>query len=439
MGATLVASVFPLMRTKVGIYVRQFGDGGDLKLVWTDGSPASYAIWTTAFAAVFSLYAHTFFGLSSTVVTPVIALIIAVGLSSGTILEISIFKIFDRDLRRTASLTLTVLAVILMTASTVRSASYRNLSLQEWGVFSLQVALPILLMLNSRRAELVGAIAVFCIGFSLLDALANFLAWGHLIELSEYSGRIEDDILRVRYPGISGNTHAAGLVAMVAIFSLTIRLLRASMNLKIPIAALIIIIFASLVLIDARRYTGMSAVGVSILLLPALRHIPAWAYSIALAAWAVYGTMTNVFDPGDDLRARLMISGYHRVLNHQLIGTGPVYVDSSSDQSGYSALEAMGVTESGFLDLAISYGLPAALLLITACLFSLAADRRTVSIFSVLLTVFTAEFAFGNPVSGFLSAILFYSSLIFIQQDESNSNLSAKYGYKSYPTSLSVS
>ena len=402
-----------------------------------DGSPAAYTTWFTAFAAVFSLYAHTVLGLPSSIITPLVALAIAGGLYLGTMLEVDRLHVgAGGGPWRLASIICAGLAIIAMAGSTVIGFFARGMSVQDWGLFAVQVGLPVLLLLNPRRLELIAALGAICAGFAIIDAVFNFLAAGHVIDLAVYSGRLDADGLRVRYPGLTGNTHAAGVIAMVGIFSLAMRLLRATPARKAIYAIAIAVLFGSMILIDARRYTGMAALGLIVILAPPARAFPAFLTATLVGGWAVVATFNNVFDPDDDLRSRLMVSGFHRALGHPTIGGGAAYIDPAAIKPGFEALSAAGITESGALDFAIAYGIPAAVLLIAACLFALAARRRLQSIPVVLLTMFTAELAFGNPLTGFLGAILFYASLLYLQQDESREETRR---LASRPTQMAVS
>ena len=282
-------------------------------------------------------------------------------------------------------------------------------------MFALQVGAPVLLSLNPRRLELIVAIGVICVAFAMIDAAANLLAVGRVVELAVYSGRLGVDGVRLRYPGLSGNTHAAGLVAMVAIVSLGARLRRAAPPRSMLYAVAIAVLFGSMILIDARRYTALAALGLVVILYKPARRVPAALIATLVAGAAVWAIFRTIFDPADDLRARLMLEGLARAAEHPILGRGPAYLDPSAFQPGFQALATEGVTESGVLDLAVAYGIPAVTLLIAACMLALSTRRRAQSTPLVILTLLTAELAFGNPLTGFLGAVLFFACLLSLQ------------------------
>lgn len=380
------------------------------------------SIWTlraTAFLTVFSLYAHTILGLPAAQVTPVIAGMIAACLLVAGALEAGRLRL-DGHLdagRMFSALTLSG-AVLLMAISAMAGFVSRNPSTQEVGVAALQIGVPALIILSPNRLRLISLISLFCIGFAVLDACANLLAVVHIVDLQQYSGRMTDEGLLVRYPGLSGNTHAAGIVAMIAIIALCLRATKARPGAIVLYVSLMSLLISSLILIDARRYTVESLVASGWILAPRLRKIHPLVVILMLSGPALWGTFNNILDPTDDLRARLMQHGFYQSLQHPLLGRGVTYVPPTYDQPGYQTLAAEGVTESGFLDMAIAYGYPAALAFLFGSIAALSAIRRRISAPVVLVTLMTGELFYGTPLNGFIGSVLFYSSLIFIIQDE---------------------
>ena len=183
----------------------------------------------------------------------------------------------------------------------------RDLDLKDWGLFALQAGTPLLLFVSTKKRELLQALGLVCVVFAAVDMVANFAGALGLMNLPTYSGRLEDTGIRIRYPGLSGNTHAAGLVAFVAVSFLAWGFLKRWTPLLVR-APLIVGLLGSLWLIDARRYLGMALVAVVIAAIRPLQRIPP-----ALVAAGVAGVaLESVFVIGidvDDVRVRLLTDG----------------------------------------------------------------------------------------------------------------------------------
>ncbi len=113
-----------------------------------------------------------------------------------------------------------------------------------------------------------------------------------------------------------------------------------------------------------------------------------------------------------------MLKGLGDALSHPLLGSGPAWRDTSGLEATYQSLAGAGVTESGFLDLSIAYGVPSAALFLLAAVLALVATRSRLTSPAVMLSMLTAELAFGDSLTGFLGAVLFFTSLTICQRDE---------------------
>ncbi len=356
--------------------------------------------WATALAVVTSVYAPAVLGVSSRVTTPALAVVIA----SGLILlamrgwpDLPVAPALT-PMRRLSAVCLP-LAMLGFLFSGVAGRFDREYSLNDWGLLALQAGTPLLLLFNNRRPQLLDAVGWVCVGFATVDMAANF--WAAAL------GSWERD------PGISGNTHAAGLVAFIAVAFLVGR---ANGWWRWPLIALLL---GSLCLIDARRYLGMAIVAVPLLTLRPLAKLPLVLVTVMAAAAGLVGTFsTGLLSFGDDLRGSLMKEGLADALAHPLLGTGPEWRDTSGLEATYRSLSGAGVTESGLLDLSIAYGLPAALLLVLSALLALSASRSRLTLVPVMLAMLTAELAFGDSLTGFLGAVVFYTVLTVSQRDE---------------------
>jgi len=311
-----------------------------------------------------------------------------------------------------------MIALGIFALSAVIANFHKPMNVNDWGVFAIEVGTPALILISQRRTELLVATGYFCVVFGLVDAVVNILAWADVLHIASYAEKRDVDEVSIHYPGLSENTHAVGLVAMTGLFALASSIKRSGMPKLILTTGAILALFVSLYLSDARRYIWMAVVGFTVIAVPISRILPLVVLACAIALFALYGTFFNVFDPLDDLRARLMADGFFKALHYPIFGGGVYYRDMSNEVPGYSSLSNNGITESGFLDFCIAYGIPAATLFTLSALVALAARRRVQSMPAVLLAMLTATLAFGNILNGFLGAILFYGSLIWVQQDE---------------------
>jgi hypothetical protein len=356
--------------------------------------------WATAFAIVASLYAPAVLGTSSRITTPVFAVVIACGLTILAVLQFSWRPVSPTMTPvRLLSATCLALAILGFMLSSVEGRFDREYNLNDWGLLALQAGTPLLILCNNRRLQLLDALGCICVGFAYVDMVANLWAALH--------GAWERD------PGISGNTHAAGLVAFVGVAFL------AAQEKRWWSWPQIALLFASLCLIDARRYLGMAIIAVPLLSFRPLAKLPLVVVTVAVAAVGLLGTFsTGLLRFGDDLRGDLMQAGLVDALAHPLLGTGPAWRDTSELQATFHSLSGAGVTESGLLDLSIAYGVPAALLLVLSAVLALCVSRSRLTLAPVVLTMLTAELAFGDSLTGFLGAVVFYTALAVSQRDD---------------------
>ena len=359
-----------------------------------------FVTWTIAFAAVASLYLPNLFGFPSSVSTPLIAGVIALGL---TILAFQGFPAFPIAPAawplRGLSVVCLAFALLAFSISAALGYSDRAYSLSDWGLLGLQAGTPVLVALNSRRMQLLSALGWICVAFATADMTANI--WFAL------QGEWQRD------PGFAGNTHAAGLVGFTGVAFLAAR--KQSRLRWVLILALI----GSLCLIDARRYLGMALVATVLLNRRPAFRFPLVVVTLVSAAIGLYGTFTTgPLNFGDNLRASLMETGLDDALSHPLIGSGPMWRDASGLEATYQSLAGSGVTESGVLDLSIAYGVPGAILFVLSPMLALLAPRSKLTLPAVMLAMLTAELAFGDSLTGFLGAILFFTSLTICQRDE---------------------
>jgi energy-converting hydrogenase Eha subunit C len=359
-----------------------------------------FVTWTAAFSAVGSLYVPNILGLSSSSSTPFMACVIAVSLALLALQDFPRFLIPPAPwpLRGLSVLCL-ALALAAFSASAVMGAFDRTYRLSDWGLFGLQTGTPVLIALSRRRLQLLSALGWVCVAFASADVVAN--VWFAI------QGAWQRD------PGLSGNTHAAGLVAFAGVVFL------ASREPSRWRMIIILMLIGSLCLIGARRYLGMAIVGALLMLKCSRMRLSLIAVSLVSAAIGLYGTFaTGTLSFGDNLRASLMESGLNDALSHPLLGGGPMWRDATELEATYQSLAGSGVTESGVLDISIAFGMPAAVLFVLSTVLALSAGRSKLTFPSVMLSMLTAELAFGDSLNGFLGAILFFTSLAVCQRDE---------------------
>lgn len=359
---------------------------------------ASLCYWFAALAAVGSLYAPALIGERSEALSAGAALVI------GGSLALAAFSRSRSAVAREparGSIALLILAVALFTVSSIAAAFTRPFEPRDIGVFALQAVVPIVLLASPRRAELLTALGWMCVAFAGIDAAANLVAAAGLIELPAYGGRMDQAGVHIRYPGLSGNTLAAGLVAFLAVCALA----RRPSSWRLALIALLLI---SLWLIDARRYLALAVFATPLLVWRPAWRLPLPLVSIAIGAVGLTAAFSPVF--GDELRGLLIRQGLDTARGHLLLGLGPQWRDTSELAATFTSLSDVGVTESGWLDLAVAYGALAAAALGFAALLAMGA-RNADRFAAVLLALLTASLAFSDPLDGYLGALAFFGAL----------------------------
>ena len=375
-------------------------------------------VWGTAFVTVFAFYAHTFLGVDSAAVTPAFAVIIAGGLGALSLLWL------DSPLLRAPATPVRKLGSFIWWLSWLAFVGFglagfaaRTPTVADLGLFLVQVGIPVLLIFNNSRVNLLQSLGFFCFVFSILDAVANFGALAGIWHLKEYGGRYTEYGIITRFPGLTGNSHAAGLVNFVAICWTSSRL-RAPRRTFIWVAAAIIVasLFVSLILIDSRRYLYEALAAFLMLLFPLGRRIPLGLIAAGLGLWGLIYTFGH-FDPENAQRADLIAIGWREAKEHFWTGSG-IFYRSGPSETGLNALWNAYVTESGVVDLVKAYGVPATLLFVFSTTCALSAKRENLTWPPVMLAMLTGELAYGNPLDGFLGSTLFFAALIFVFCDE---------------------
>lgn len=306
-------------------------------------------------------------------------------------------------------------ALVGFLSSTIAASVGRGYSIEEWGLFALQVVVPALLLIAPKQGDLIKAFLQVCLCFALIDAAANFLAVAGLFELPEMSARVDEFGRRQRYPGLAGNTHAAGLVAFFAVCYVAYL---AKTRLSPALIAIGLALLVSLYQIDARRYLLLTILAIPLIYHPWSRKVPLLPLAASLAGFMLFRTFNADFaDRGNRLRAMLLEDGWVRALANPVLGEGVFYRTGDDLVANYTSLSMAGVTESMALDFSIAYGLLPTALLLLACALAISGRRYATNPPVVILTLMTAELFFGGALTGPLGAIMFFACFAYAQRE----------------------
>lgn len=368
-----------------------------------------------AFACVMALYT----GGNQLFKYALFVLILVSILVNITLNATSALRLDSWSTQKRLSLFLLVAALLGFIASTVRALFLRDLSAQDYGVFFVQVILPFLLMVSPNRRLYVEYVGRVCVLFALMDFFVNMFALLGFVDIS-MSGRVVGDDVRLRYAGLAGNSHAAGFVAFVAALYLSFKVQKLRRWTGF-IGLIVLILLVSLYFIDARRYLVFSVVGIVVLFCWRCfsRIGLIWLMS-ALSIFFLGATfLTAEIEPGNALRAALLLKGLNDASKSPLFGSGPTYLDLAQVEPVEEELAAVGVTESQLLDLAKSYGIVASVFLLSAALIALYRRRHSLRSYELtLLTLLTSELFFGGSIRGVLGSLLFFACLLISLERE---------------------
>lgn len=385
-------------------------------------SISKFLAWMAAVAATLIFYAGFLTGLPSSETTPLLTGGVLAALALRALLGIPKLQLMPaRDLSRMASTLLMALALLGFLVSATYGFLTRPSALPDWGLFALQIGLPVILILSTERGDLIRAVCKVCVIFASIDMIANFLAVAGLFELPKLSARVDEFGRFTRYPGLSGNTHAAGLVAFIAMVYLVslISLKRVLSQRNIFIAGWVGLLLISLLLIDARRYLVLFICAVPLLTLPFAKRIPLPAVMTAVVVLMLGKTFTADFaDRGNQLRQDLMMSGLARAAEHPWLGEGVFYRSGEGLIPTFASLSGAGVTESMALDFSISFGVAATLAFIAACYLAAGGRRASPHPPAIFLALLTAELFFGGVLQGVLGSVMFFACLTYCQREQ---------------------
>jgi hypothetical protein len=299
-------------------------------------------------------------------------------------------------------------------------------TVRDFGEFGIYCLIPILLLLNKERGQLVTLVARLCVIMTLADLAYNLLAIaGVVTPPTNAGGLIVGGVRLQRYAGISGNVLAAGEVGLIGVIYSAWRM--RCIPKRIPKVVWFLtcaLCFLGLHLIIARRYEVAAIVGATIILIPWARWVPLPIYAVVQGASGLYFTFTSL-DLEEVLRSRLISAAADDLSGVFWFGRGPYF---AAPVAGTRFLEmwAGGITESGWLDIALAFGAPAAALFVVAVVVALLAKRASVTWMPVLVTVLAGTLPYNNPL-GFLGSVVFFGGLLcVIMQEPASARISVQ-------------
>ena len=297
--------------------------------------------------------------------------------------------------------------------STFGNRNFNLASLKDLGAVAFVCLAPFVLLF-ADRIRIIAALGVLCVGFALLDAVLNILAYLDIYELANYSNRIDELGLRVRYTGLTGNSHASGLVMFLAVMILCWGYKIKRLPLVIC-AAIVAFLFISGYLIDARRYVVFSLIGVVLILRPMSVRFPPVLIAAVVAAIFIYATFTaSNLDYGNQLRASLMIAGWRDAMQHPILGAGMTYRDQTELVPTFNSLVQAGVAESILIEFMRDFGIFFTALWLAGILLALSKPGVLQTLPGIILTLEVAELTFGGVLRGPTGSFLFYACYCFL-------------------------
>lgn len=381
-------------------------------------------VYVVSFFAVAFLYSRFLFPNSADGST-----LILVGAISTLLLHV-IFSFFSPSRARMELSPLGRFSITMIGLAAVGAlvSSYENITgdfdLKSAGTLFFVSLCPFLLIFSDRE-RMVVSICQIAVMFALADAIVNTLSSIGLYDLQVYSGRRDESGLRVRYPGLSGNTLGAGLVAFLAIAYLS-SLAKKLTDRKL-IFFLIAVLIYSLILIDARRYLGVSLIAILLIFKPTQIRIPYVFLIVGTVAIFLYGTFSaDLMDSGNQLRAALMTYGWQQALGSPITGIGVSYTDQTDLVPTFESLASAGVVESQTIEFMRDFGIVSTVLWMIGIFAVSFREQQNKALAGVLFALIAAEVFYGTPLRGPLASIIFYSCYITLISQKASSQFATK-------------
>jgi hypothetical protein len=290
-------------------------------------------------------------------------------------------------------------------------------TVHDLGLLGLECGAPLILVAQGQRRSLLYTLGLVCTLIALADAVFNAAVlngWTYPIALAQ---RVTEFGEIARYPGLSGNTLAAGSTAMVACIFLGERAASGRAVGKFIALLALAAIFLDLQLIDARRYLAASAGAVAIMVIPWLRRrFPIFGLTLVLACAGLWFSFSS-HDVEEILRGDLMAEGWRDAQGVLWLGQGVMYRPPPAGGS-HQALWEAGVTESGFVDLILKFGLLGTGLFVLCILIAICSRGHKKSMSSVLVAAFAGMLPYSDFFTGFFGAIAFFTALLVVIFEE---------------------
>jgi hypothetical protein len=289
--------------------------------------------------------------------------------------------------------------------------------IKDLGDFAVLCILPILIGLQAQRKDLIYKILALCAVAALADAAWNAATYLRFVQPIKDTGRLTAYGMMKRYPGLTGSTLAGGLISFLGVCFLAFRFSTSRwLGLRPFILLALGAIFIDMLLIDARRYTGVSIVACFILMTPWVnRRAPLQIIAVVVAGLFLYLTLASD-DPENVMRGDLTAAGWEDAMRSFWLGDGVHHYDWA--EPNFQDLWSAGITESGFVDLAKAYGVPSAVAFVLAGLAALAASRRRITAVAATFAMLLATLENEIVMVRFLSASVFYLASFIILFEE---------------------
>jgi hypothetical protein len=226
--------------------------------------------WMTAVALLATLYGHAVMGMDRSDVSTVPALAVFALLTAGAACSIPMRNYFvPTSPMRWLSFWLAVWAWTFLTVIGLIHFVEETPQIKDLGDFAVLCILPILIGLQAQRKDLIYKILALCAVAALADAAWNAATYLRFVQPIKDTGRLTAYGMMKRYPGLTGSTLAGGLISFLGVCFLAFRFSTSRwLGLRPFILLALGAIFIDMLLIDARRYTGVSIVACFILMTP---------------------------------------------------------------------------------------------------------------------------------------------------------------------------
>ena len=387
--------------------------------------------WLIALGAVLTYYGHALIPINTPILPPlIIGTTLFFVVLSGCLGFLSLTYVPVARGLRLYSYMFLFMSLWLGVISSISGLFYRHNSASDWGIFIIELALPIFIMLIKSRTNLFLRICQTCVVFAAGDLIVNlgtFLGFNYFNKNT--SG--ENSEYGIHYLGIPGNSFAEGIVAFVAVSYLTaIFVEKKSFYSRSFLVLAIVALMASEWMIRARTDFLMSTVSIFLLAHKKSYKVPLILVLLVMSSILLWGSFyDNPYNTNESLRVDLLLDGAQRALRFPMLGEGAHFRSTSELTANYFRLRDAGITESGTLDHAIAYGIPSIMAFYISVFLVLSAGRNHQTLPVVIVVCMTGSMVLTGSIDSLFGALIFYLSLAICQREETLfSRLIPSYG-----------